>query len=208
MKPAGRLGVSPEKGNDCPEGGEPDEALVARCRGGDATAFEALFERHHGRVFRLAVHILRDRENALDAVQETFVRAYRSLDRWTGEGSFGGWLTRIAANLAVDGIRRRRRNERVEVRGDQGEVVELPAPHRTPEQSAEGGELRGQLERALARLSPMQRVVLVMKELEGLSCEEIAATLRCSVGTVMSRLHYARLKMRRMLGRQGLRGPA
>ena len=203
LKPAERLGVSPEKENDCPDGGEPDEMLVARCRGGDATAFEALFARHQGRVFRLAARILRDRDGALDAVQETFVRAYRSLDRYTGEGSFGGWLTRIAANLAVDGIRRRRRGERVEVRWDPADLVELPAPFRTPDESAEGGQLRRKLERGLARLSPMQRVVLVMKEVEGFSCEEIAAALRCSVGTVMSRLHYGRLKMRRMLGRRG-----
>jgi RNA polymerase sigma-70 factor (ECF subfamily) len=199
LKPKRPPDVSEER--ECVREGEPDEALVARCRGGDAAAFETLVGRHQGRLFRLAFHMLRDREGALDAVQETFIRAYRSLHRFSGEGSFGGWLLRIAANLAVDGIRRRRRGERVEVPTDDGDLAELPAPHRTPVESAEGGELRGRLERALAKLSPMQRVVLVMKEIEGFSCEEIAVTLRCSVGTVMSRLHYSRLKMKRMLRR-------
>lgn len=181
--------------------GESDEALVARCLRGDAGAFELLFERHHPRVFRLAAQILRDRESALDAVQETFVRAYRSLDRYTGEGGFGGWLARITANLAVDGIRRRRRRERVESEIEAAELAEFPGSVASPDHAAERMQVRRALERAMDRLSSMQRVVLVLKEIEGLTCAEIAATLRCSVGTVMSRLHYARRKMQRSLRR-------
>jgi RNA polymerase sigma-70 factor, ECF subfamily len=176
---------------------EPDDVLVARCRGGDLSAFELLFRRHHPRVFRTAVAILRDRERALDAVQETFVRAHRSLDRYSAGGSFAGWLLRITANLAVDGIRRRRRENDVEVRAD-AEVDAVAAAH-SPDEHAEATELRRALDRALGKLSPMQRVVVVMKEVEGLSCEEIARALRCSVGTVMSRLHYGRAKMQRFL---------
>ena len=176
-----------------------DEALVAYCRGGDVRAFERLFHRHHPQVFRLAVHILRDREQALDAVQETFIRAYRSLDRYTGEGSFGGWLARITANLAVDGIRRRRRGERMEPWAESAQLSEIPDPDVRPDRAAEADQLRRALEAALEKLSAVQRVVLVLKEIEGLSCEEIAATLRCSVGTVMSRLHYARRKWQRRL---------
>lgn len=168
-------------------------------------AFELLFQRYHPQVFRLAVRILKDREHALDAVQETFVRAYRSLDRYTGEGSFGGWLRRITANLAVDAIRRRRRRERVEFRPEAAEFFEVPAPDARPDQAAEAARLRHELEAALGRLSRVQRVVLVLREVEGLSCEEIAETLRCSVGTVMSRLHYARRKMQRRLSRWGER---
>ena len=179
--------------------GESDAALVVRCRGGDAGAFELLFQRHHPQVFRLALHILRDRENALDTVQEAFIRAYRSLDRYTGTGSFGGWLTRITANLAVDGLRRRRRGGRVEALADEAQLLETPAPDGWPDRSAEAAQLRHALETGLEKLSLMQRTVLVLKEIEGLSCEEIAAALRCSVGTVMSRLHYARRKMQRQL---------
>jgi RNA polymerase sigma-70 factor (ECF subfamily) len=193
--------VSSVQGGVRREEEESDEALVARCRAGDPSAFEALFERHHARLFRLAYQFLRDRESALDAVQEAFIRAYRNLDGWTGQGSFAGWLARITANLAVDGIRRRRRSERHELAGEETGVVEIVAVQHGPDASAEGGELRAQLERALDRLSPMQRIVLVMKEIEGLSCEEIAAALRCSVGTVMSRLHYSRRKMQRSLRR-------
>jgi RNA polymerase sigma-70 factor (ECF subfamily) len=186
---------------------DSDEVLVARCRAGDRGAFELLFERHHARVFRLAVHILRDREAALDAVQETFIRAHRGLDRYSGEGSFGGWLTRIAANLAVDGLRRRQRDEVVTIEDDGRLVAEVVASGPGPQEAAEVARLRGALERGLARLSPMQRIVLVMKEIEGLSCDEIAAALRCSVGTVMSRLHYARAKMQRHLARWEGRAP-
>lgn len=184
-----------------------DDVLVTRCRAGDRDAFEALFERHHARVFRLALHILRDREAALDAVQETFIRAHRGLERYSGEGSFGGWLTRIVANLAVDGLRRRQRDEVVAIDDDGRLVGEVAAGEPGPHEAAEGARLRGALERGLARLSPMQRIVLVMKEIEGLSCEEIAAALRCSVGTVMSRLHYARAKMQRHLARWEGRRP-
>jgi RNA polymerase sigma-70 factor, ECF subfamily len=180
---------------------DPDELLVTRCRAGDRDAFEALFERHHARVFRLTLHILRDREAALDAVQETFIRAHRGLERYSGQGSFGGWLTRIAANLAVDGLRRRQRDEVVAI-GDDGRLVaDVVAVEPGPQEAAEAAHLRGALERGLARLSAMQRIVLVMKEIEGQSCEEIATALRCSVGTVMSRLHYARAKMQRHLAR-------
>lgn len=182
--------------------GETDASLVERSRRGDPDAFEELFRRHHSRVLRVATRILRDRESALDAVQETFVRAYRSFDRYTGEGSFGGWVVRITANLAIDGVRRRRRVALVETTPEAWDtVVDASANDDGPDHHAEGRELRRALERALERLAPMQRVVLVLKEIEGLSCEEIAKTLRCSVGTVMSRLHYGRAKLQRSLRR-------
>ncbi|HEV8585691.1 MAG TPA: sigma-70 family RNA polymerase sigma factor [Methylomirabilota bacterium] len=186
---------------------DADDALVSRCRAGDTQAFERLFERHHARVFRLALHILRDREAALDAVQETFIRAHRGLERYSGEGSFGGWLARIAANLAVDGLRRRQRDEVITIEDDGRLVAEVVAGGPGPHEAAEASRLRGALERGLARLSAMQRIVLVMKEIEGMSCEEIAAALHCSVGTVMSRLHYARAKMQRHLARWEGRRP-
>jgi RNA polymerase sigma-70 factor, ECF subfamily len=186
---------------------DADEALVARCRAGDGGAFETLFERHHARVFRLTLHILRDREAAQDAAQETFIRAHRGLERYGGEGRFGGWLTRIAANLAVDGLRRRRREE-VIVIGDDGHLVaDVVASGPGPQEAAEAAGLRHVIERGLARLSPMQRIVLVMKEIDGLSCEQIASALRCSLGTVMSRLYYARVKMQRHLARWVAVGP-
>jgi RNA polymerase sigma-70 factor (ECF subfamily) len=182
-----------------PDAVPSDEALVARCRSGDGQAFELLFTRYHQRVFRLAFQILRDRESALDAVQETFIRAYRFLDQYTGGGSFDRWLARITANLALDGIRSRRRKERVEPLGDAAELPEWPAPGPGPDEAAETLQLRHALERALEGLSPMHRVVLVLKEIEGLSCEEIAEALGCAVGTVMSRLHHARLKVKQRL---------
>ena len=181
------------------QGDGDDNALVARCRAGDTGAFEQLFERHHAKIFGLAVRILRDRESALDAVQETLIRAYRSLDRYTGEGSFGGWLTRITANLAVDGVRSRHRVERVESEVESAQLTEIPSSAGRPDQAAEAEELRRALDKAMDRLPTTQRVVLVLKEIEGLSCEEIAGALRCSVGTVMSRLHHARRKLQRRL---------
>lgn len=186
---------------------DADAMLVARCRAGDRGAFETLFERHHARVFRLTLHILHDREAALDAVQETFIRAHRGLEHHGGARSFGGWLTRIAANLAVDGLRRRQRAEAIAIGDDGGLVADVVAGGPGPHEAAEAARLRGALERGLARLSPMQRIVIVMKELDGLSCEEIAAALRCSVGTVMSRLYYARVKMQRHLARWAAVGP-
>ncbi len=185
-------------------GGESDETLVARCRSGDLEAFEALFLRYHQEVYRAAYRVLRNREDALDAVQEAFTRAFRSLDRYDGRGSFAGWLRRIAINLAVDGIRRRPRiggEARPAVEGEGGPAPPVLASGPGPGQAAETRELGHALNEALARLPAIHRAVIVLKEIEGMSCDAIAATLRCSVGTVMSRLHYARKKLRRHLER-------
>ena len=183
-------------------GGESDESLVARCRGGDLEAFEALFRRYHQEVYRAVYRVLRHREDALDATQEAFARAFRHLDRYDGRGSFAGWLRRIAVNLAVDGIRRRPRlvveaHPAGEGKADQDPMV--PALGPGPGQAAETRELGHALNEALARLPAIHRAVIVLKEIEGMSCDAIAATLRCSVGTVMSRLHYARKKLQRHL---------
>lgn len=180
---------------------DSDEALVAQCLAGDSQAFELLFVRHHARVFRVSVRILKDRQSALDAVQETFIRAPARLGQYTGQGTFGGWLARITANLAVDGLRRRRRHERHETLSAAAEAATVPWEGPRPDQATEASRLRRALESAMARLPPMQRIVLVMKEIEGLSCEEIATALRCSVGTMMSRLHYARRKLQWRLAR-------
>lgn len=181
---------------------DSDESLVARCRQGDLEAFETLFRRHHQAVYRAAYGVLRHREDALDAVQEAFTRAFRSLDRYGGRGSFAGWLRRIAVNLAVDGIRRRPRG--VVGSPPAGEAgadpaPRVPAPGPGPGQAAETRELGHALNEALARLPAIHRAVIVLKEIEGMSCDAVAATLRCSVGTVMSRLHYARKKLQRTL---------
>ncbi len=180
-------------------GGESDESLVARCRGGDMEAFEALFRRHHQEVYRAAYRVLRHREDALDAAQEAFTRAFRSLNRFDGRGSFAGWLRRITVNLAVDGIRRRPRiagGRHPAWEGESGPAPMLPAPGPGPGQAAETRELGQALNEALAGLPAIHRAVIVLKEIEGMSCDAIAATLQCSVGTVTSRLHYAPKKLR------------
>ncbi len=181
---------------------ESDQQLVARCRNGDLNAFEALFRRYHQGIYRVAYQVLRNREDTLDAVQETFIRAFHRLDRYDGRGSFAGWLRRIAVNLAVDGIRRRPRVKAVSFAGGGDEpdpAALLPAPSPGPDRAAETRELGAALGAALAKLPAIHRAVIVLKEIEGMSCDAIAATLQCSVGTVMSRLHHARRKLRRHL---------
>jgi RNA polymerase sigma-70 factor, ECF subfamily len=177
---------------------------VARCRTGDLQAFEALFRRYHQEVYRVAYRVLRHRDDALDTAQEAFVRAFRRLDRYDGRGSFAGWVRRIAVNLAVDGIRRRPRVEAgaLAVReGDPPGSLLVPAPGPGPDGVAESRELALALQEALANLPPIHRAAIVLKEIEGMSCQAIADTLDCSVGTVMSRLHYARRKLQRHLRR-------
>ncbi len=181
---------------------ETDEELVGRCRGGDLMAFQELFRRHHQGVYRTAYQVLRHREDALDAVQEVFVRAFRRLDRFDGRGTFGGWLRRIAVNLAVDSVRRRPRLGADPLAAGEEETDPaslLPAPGPGPDRAAETRELAAALGEALAKLPPIHRAVIVLKEIEGMSCGAIAAALQCSVGTVMSRLHHARRKLQRYL---------
>ena len=185
-------------------GDDPEEAgLVARSRGGDTQAFDELVTRHRDRIHMHVYQIVRNEEDALDLTQETFVRAWRSLARFDGKSRFSSWLYRIATNAAIDLCRRRRKRPQTEIDG--GALAIDAASQTTPSSELDPGvasdrrEIRRRVEAAFLDLSPEHRAVVVLKEIEDLSYEEIAARIGCSLGTVMSRLFYARKKLQTLL---------
>ena len=183
-----------------------DSALVERCRAGDLTAFEPLVEKYRQRVWRLAFQVLRDREEAWDVAQEAFVRAYQALGTFRGDSAFYTWLFRIAMNLSQDRVRQRAARgrafgtERVPDEEWERTLAEDPRGPEAPDVSAQRAEKRERIMAALARLPENYRAIIMLSDLEGLSYREIAEVLRIPMGTVMSRLHNARKRLRALLG--------
>jgi RNA polymerase sigma-70 factor, ECF subfamily len=182
-----------------------DAALIERCRAGDIAAFEPLVEKYRQRVWRLAYNVLRDREEAWDVAQEAFVRAWQALPSFRGQSAFYTWLFRIVMNVAADRVRSRAARgrafgtERVAEEDWDRVLVDQPA-EATPDAAAAGAEKRARIERALATLSDDHRRIVVLSDIEGLSYKEIADVLEIPMGTVMSRLHNARKRLKAALG--------
>lgn len=178
---------------------DPEAELVARARTGDREAFEELFRRHYRQVYRVACRVLPSAEEAEDAVQDAFVRAFRALGSFRGESAFCTWVCRIAINVALRRARRLRAQpiSLGDVFGDGGEWEPAgePSLQSLVEQRAQARELR----QAVDALPVKHRLVVALRYFEGYSCEEIAELLGCSVGTVWSRLHYAHRKLRAWL---------
>lgn len=177
--------------------------LLARSRTGDTRAFDQLITLHRDRVYMVAYHILRNHEETLDVAQDTFLRAWKSLARFDGSASLRSWLSRIATNASIDVVRRRQSHPQTEF-----EAVPMaidaasrttPAQPAKPSESMDRAEIRVRFERALGTLSADHRAVILLKEIEDLSYQEIADTVGCSLGTVMSRLFYARKKLQDQL---------
>jgi RNA polymerase sigma factor (sigma-70 family) len=186
---------------------DADAADVRRAAEGDEAAFEVLVLRHQRPVYNLAWRLLGDRDDAEDAVQEAFLRAWRALPRFRGDASFRTWLTGIAINvcrnrLAGAAARRRRATvslvRRDAASGEEG-IVEPVDPAPGPEAVTGARESRAALERALAELSPEHREIILLREMSGLEYEELASVLGCALGTVKSRIARARGALRRAL---------
>jgi len=180
-----------------------ERALIERCRAGDVAAFEPLVEKYRQRVWRLAFQVLRDREEAWDCAQDAFVRAFQSLGSFRGQSAFYTWLFRIAMNVATD--RLRSRGAQARAFGTQAIPAEewertAPDPQARPDQAAIGAERRERISQALDTLPPNARAIIMLSDVEGLSYREIATVLNCPIGTVMSRLHNARRRLRTALG--------
>jgi RNA polymerase sigma-70 factor (ECF subfamily) len=194
----------PPDGEGTPAPADVDErALIDRCRAGDVAAFEPLVEKYRQRVWRLAFQVLRDREEAWDCAQDAFVRAFQSLGSFRGQSAFYTWLFRIAMNVATDRLRARGAQARAfgtqPVPAEEWERT-APDPGARPDQVALGAERRLRIRRALDTLPPNARTIIMLSDVEGLSYREIASVLNCPIGTVMSRLHNARKRLRSALG--------
>lgn len=167
---------------------DPDADLVDRAQAGELAAFEALVERHRDVVFRVTARIV-GRDEAEDVSQDAFLRAFHRLERFRGEGQFRSWLLQIAHNAALTAIARRR-PESLE---EPDELAAEPVvAQRSPASLLEGNERRRRLEGKIRGLRPEHRAVLVLRDVEGLSYEEIGAITEMPLGSVKGRLHRAR----------------
>jgi RNA polymerase sigma-70 factor (ECF subfamily) len=180
-----------------------DSALVRAAQGGDMAAFEELVARHRDKLYARAYSMMRNEEEAIDLSQEAWVKGWQRLRQFHGESSFATWMTRIVINLCLDQLRKqkRQRAESIEEMDEESGGVERQMPVITPNPTAglERAELRERIDRALGQLSYEHRTALVLHEFEELEYKEIAKVMGCSIGTVMSRLFYARRKMAGLL---------
>jgi len=180
-----------------------DELLVKSAKRGDMLAFEELVGRHRDKIYARAFSMMRNEDEALDLSQEAWVKGWQRLVQFHGDSSFATWMTRIVINLCLDQLRKNKRHraESIELMNEESGGVErqMPVVEVNPTEGLERGELRQRIDKALAQLSHEHRTVLILHEFEYLEYKEIAKRMECSIGTVMSRLFYARRKMAALL---------
>ncbi len=181
---------------DCMSTDTSDSQLVKRVQAGEKDAFDLLVLKYQHKIVNLVMRYVRDPEQALDITQEAFIKAYRALPRFRGDSAFYTWLYRIAVNTAKNHLAaQRRRPMDVELDLQDPEQYDLHAKLKetdTPEGVTLGNELKETVERAIAALPEDLRTAIILRELEGMSYEEIAQTMECPVGTVRSRIFRAR----------------
>jgi RNA polymerase sigma-70 factor, ECF subfamily len=186
---------------------EEDRVLIARAQQNDVAAFRSLVERHQRRAFAIALSLVRDENDARELVQDAFLRVYRGLNSFQGGSSFFTWLYRIITNLSIDLIRKPGRQladiDEARFESDESQEAEFPLLSRVdgsdPVDVVRRREIAGRLQAALDALPPYHRGVIVMREIEGLSYEEMATAMGVSKGTIMSRLFHARQKLQKAL---------
>ncbi len=180
-----------------------DKLLVGYAQKGQAKAFSELVRRHHVRIFHTAFGMVGNREDADDLAQLAFIKAFQSLHQFKGQSLFSTWLYRISINCCLDWIKSQQRKYDVKMDDDwwhrQADGEALFAGTKQTDYMVEPGELRDFLARAMSQMPPIFRSVLVLRELNGLSYQEIASIEGCSVGTVKSRLFRARAQLRKLL---------
>ena len=191
---------------------QEEEKWIARVLAGDADAFEPLVRENQTKVYHLALRLLGNEADAADAAQDALIRAYTSLGSFRGESRFSVWLYRLTNNICIDYLRRQKRSAAVSLQteDDDGEPTEMDLPDETwsPEVLAERAEDAEAVRAAMAALTPELREILTMREIGGLSYEELAAALHLELGTVRSRLNRARKKLCVLLTESGNFSPS
>ena len=185
---------------------DEDWGFVTKAQQGDLSAYDALVTRHRGRIFAMIRNMIHNEADAWDLSQEVFIKAWHALPRFEARARFSTWIYRIAHNAVYDWNRKRRIESAGELDDNlfNSEQIDpasntTPSTAAAPDDSLTQSELRGKIERALAKLSDEHRQVVVLKDAQGLSYKEISSIMGTSLGTVMSRLHYARQKLQTML---------
>ncbi len=187
---------------------DPDDdfRLVSLAQKGDTRAYDELVTRHRGRIFAMIRNMIHQEAEAWDLAQEVFIKAWRALPRFEARAKFSTWLYRIAHNVVYDWVRKRKIESVGELNDEifQRESIDsssstTPSGGESPDTTMSNSELRVKIEKALAKLSPDHREVVILKDVQGLSYKEIADAMSSSMGTVMSRLFYARQKLQTLL---------
>ena len=181
-----------------------DMVLVNRVQNGDVTAFDTLVRKYRERLYGIIYNLTSNREDAADLTQEAFIKALSSITRFQGKSAFFTWLYRIGVNTTLSHLKRNRFRrffslENIQEEGSHAAVLEVLAAKHKTEKGALLSELQEKLNDAMQKLSPKHRTVVVLFEIEGLSHQEIADVVGCSVGTVRSRLHYAKQQLQAYL---------
>lgn len=186
---------------------EQEAAVIQAVLDGDVNAYEALVKEYEKNVYNLALRMTGNSEDAADMAQEAFIKAYNSLTAFRGDSKFSVWLYRIVSNVCLDFLRSRSRKQTVSLstENDDGEEVELDIADEThsPEQLLDRSLTRDAVRRGLATLPPDHREILLLREIQGLSYEEIADVLGLEAGTVKSRIFRARKKLCSFLIKDG-----
>jgi RNA polymerase sigma factor (sigma-70 family) len=183
---------------------EEDEALVRRAQAGETSAFDILVERYKERLYATVYHMTSNHEDANDLVQDTFIKAYKSLRSFRGQSSFYTWVYRIAVNRTINFIKRRKNRNQFSLDDvdssiqNDPDLVEMMS-HVTPRREVGLTELHEKLNEALQKLSEPHRAVVTMHDVQGMTHADIAQVMKCSEGTVRSRLFYARQQMQALL---------
>ena len=188
------------------DGPDDDFRLVARAQNGDFRAYDELVTRHRARIFAMIRNMIHQEAEAWDLSQEVFIKAWNALPRFEAKARFSTWIYRIAHNVVYDWTRRRRiesvgelNDEIFERERIDSASMTTPSGGNSPDDCMAHSELRVKIEHALAKLSPEHREAVLLKDVQGLSYKEIADVMSCSIGTVMSRLFYARQKLQTLL---------
>ena len=180
--------------------------LVKQCQAGNTEAFDQLVTRYRTRVFAMIYNMVHNEQDAWDLAQDSFVKAWKSIRRFRGRSSFYTWIYRIVMNVTIDWLRKKQVkgagtefNDAIQLREIEPASRTVPKADPLPHERMERSEIRARIDNAIAQISPEHRAVILMKEIEEMQYHEIAEALGCSIGTVMSRLFYARKKLQNLL---------
>ncbi len=199
--PGGAVGKDPAAADH-----EEDFRLVTLAKTGDMRAYDSLVTRHQGKIYAMIRNMVKNDADAWDLSQEAFVKAWQALPKFEARARFSTWLFRIAHNTVYDWVRKRKIESAGELNDEifdrdriDSSAKTAPAHIDSPDDAMVNTELREKIEEALAKLSPEHREAVVLKDVQGLSYKEIAEVMDCTLGTVMSRLFYARQKLQTLL---------
>ncbi len=172
--------------------------MISRCQQGDQGALKEIFDKYHKKVYRIAYGVVRQREEALDVVQEVFIKLFRSIKNFKKRSNFYTYLYRMVMNTAID-HKRKAGKQLMASLNEEGSFEPSDEAEKGPERILLQKELEERVKLAMDKLPAEQRAALIFRDVEGLSYQEMAEAMGCSIGTVMSRLHYGRKRMQESL---------